>query len=62
MTGRELIDWILENKAEDLPIVFYHSSYDGYDEETDSPEIEHMADSDILVDKSLRGKNVIRLK
>lgn len=61
MTGRQLIDWIHKNKAEDLPIIFYHSCYDGNDEETDNPIIEHIADDDIMVHKSIRGKNVIRL-
>jgi hypothetical protein len=61
MTGRELIDWIHENKAEEMPIIFFHGCYDGEDAEADKPEIERIRDNDIYVDRSLRGKNVIRL-
>ena len=46
MTGRELIKWIQENKAEDLPVAFDYSAY-----ETERIEVENVSiedDTDVI--------------
>lgn len=60
MTGKELIDWIHENNAEDLPVAFEKSCYETFLEEA-KPVISIASEDVFDTEDQLRGKKIIEL-
>lgn len=60
MTGKELIKWIQDNEAEDLPVCFDLSAYETELYETDKAEIETCGDF-VWGDDALSNKKIIHI-
>ena len=58
MTGKECIEWIRENNAEDKDIVFLSDPYDG-EYELAQIELKHIGENSLFASNELRGKEVI---
>ena len=58
MKGKDLINWIRENNAEDKDVVYMTDPYDG-EYAVAEIEIKHISENSLFAPDELRGKEVI---